>query len=63
MLNDVGNIHKLLVGHLLMLYKPCLLCCVKWFRKYLGNIQEILLTSFMVVSGVAGLLVEMCEVI
>ena len=63
MLNDVGNIHKLLVGHLLMHYIPCLLRFVKWFRKYLGNIQEILLTSFMVVSGVAGLLVEMCEVI
>ena len=36
-LNDVGNIHKLLVGHLLMLYIPCLFRCVKWFRKYLGN--------------------------
>ena len=33
-LNDVGNIHKLLVGLLLMLYIPCLLRCVKWFRKY-----------------------------
>ena len=43
-LNDVGNIHKLLVGHLLMLYIPSLLRCVKWFRKwfrkYLGNIFD-----------------------
>ena len=34
------DIHKLLVDHLLMLYIPCLLRCVKWFRKYFQSTSK-----------------------
>ena len=40
MFNYVGNIHKLLVDHLSMLYIPCLLRCVKWFRKYFQSTSK-----------------------